>query len=163
MDEIRIRTGIRLAAPPERVWPLLCSARMELPVPDCFRVGVPAPRECRTVGTPGPGATRECVSDRGVVRQRITGWEEGRRLAFERTSDPAGLDRLLEAMHDTFTLEPLPGGATRLTRTTLLRPRRRCGIEGMLLRLVVPHIHRYVHRNFRRLLERPILRKEAQA
>ncbi len=159
MTDLRIRTAVRLDAPPERVWPLLCSARMDESAPDCFRLGIPTPRECRLEsGSGGVGSTRECVSDRGIVRQRITAWEEGRRLEFVRTSDTAGLRRLVVSMRDTFWLEPLPGGATRLTRTTVIRPRRRCGFERLLLPLAVGSVHRFVHRN----LARSLGRKEAR-
>ena len=70
---MRVRTSIVIQRPPAEVWPLLCSSKMDPRIPCLFRLGIPKPVECRLPdGAGGVGQRRECVSDRGVIRQRIT-------------------------------------------------------------------------------------------
>ncbi len=145
---VEVASAVEIGAPPGRVWPFLTAARMDLPAPLLLRLGLPAPVACRPGPQPG---TRECVSDRGVVGQRITEWVPPARLSFERVSDTAGLGRWVLSMRDTFTLEALPGGRTRLRRRTVLRPR--CALQAPLLRWALAAIHAYVHRNFKHLAE----------
>ena len=81
---MRIQTSIVLDKPPAEVWPLLCSSRMDPRIPCVFRLGIPKPVECRLPdGAGGVGARRQCVSDRGVVHQRITHREQERVLRFQ--------------------------------------------------------------------------------
>lgn len=140
-----IRTSIEIAAPPERIWPLLGRARLE----GCRLLGrwLPAPRECRLSED---GRTRECVTSRGRIRQRVTRSVPGRELAFERVSDEIGLSHLLLSMEDRFLLKRA-GSLTRLTRESRVKPR--CVAAGWLLRVSLPRIHRYVHERFKRLAE----------
>jgi hypothetical protein len=69
---------------PEIVWPLLCNSKMTESAPLLFKFCIPKPVECRLkTGVGAVGSERQCVSNLGIINQRITCWEENRRLAFE--------------------------------------------------------------------------------
>jgi hypothetical protein len=146
MNMFIYESRVEIRAGRDRVWPLLCGAAMTLPPPLLFRLGIPRPVECR-LGE--DGQTRECVTDRGRVSQRILERRPPELLAFERVADTAGLEFWLHAMKDTFLLEETPEGMI-LTRRTEVDPR---GCAGPLLRLAMPLIHHYVHRNMKALAE----------
>jgi len=119
---------------------------MTLPPPLLLRLGVPRPVECRLGAD---GSTRECVTSRGSVRQRILERRAPELLSFERTGDTAGLRRWIRSMKDTFRLEEIAGGLRR-TRRSELEPRL-CALP--FLGIALPAIHRYVNRNFKALAE----------
>jgi hypothetical protein len=150
-----VTTSIRIAAAPERVWPILCDARLPLTAPCWFRLGVPTPERCRLVAEEGAvGARRQCITSQGQVDQRITEWIPNERLSFAAVGDTIGLQEHLERMEDTFTLDPLPGGGTCLSRTTRFQARSGLpALKSVALRAVVRRIHRYVLRNFKTLAE----------
>ena len=69
---------------PDLIWPLLCKSKMDEAQSCLFRLGVPKPVECRLASDQGGvGATRECVSNQGVVQQEIMVWEVERQLSFK--------------------------------------------------------------------------------
>jgi uncharacterized protein YndB with AHSA1/START domain len=140
-----IITTVDIAAPPERVWPLLGRARLE---GRCLlRRWVPVPRECRMSDD---GLTRECVTSRGRIRQRVTRAAPGSELAFEMVSEDVGLSWFLVSMADRFLLERV-GNGTRLTRESRVRPRHTAA--GWILRWAIPRVHRYVNERFKRIAE----------
>jgi len=139
---------VEIQATRAEVWPLLCGATMRLPPPLLFRLGVPRPIECRLRTG---GVTRECVTSRGRVLQRILERRSPEFLSFERTDDTAGLRCWLRSMKDSFRLETIAGGM-RLTRRSELKPRF---WALPFLRIALPAIHHYVNRNFKALAERP--------
>jgi hypothetical protein len=121
-----ISTGIRIAAQPMVVWARLCDSETPATAPCEFRLGrplgLPQPISCELPDGPGGvGATRRCVSDRGIVNQRITEWWPGERLAFELESEEANLGRHVVSMRDVFELHSDREG-TRLVRRTTFRP-----------------------------------------
>jgi uncharacterized protein YndB with AHSA1/START domain len=149
-----VRTTTLVRRPPEAVWPLLCDSRITS-TPRCpvFRLGAPTPVECRLPAGPGEvGASRQCVSDQGVVHQRITEWSPPARLAFrmERTDLPFG--SCVSALSDTFELTPAAGGrATRLTRTTRVEVRGRLRwARALAVGIGLKAVHRFVFRDWRR-------------
>jgi hypothetical protein len=152
MGELVVRTRRTFAAPASTVWPLLCESRMDGTTSSLFRLGVPLPVECRLPeGHGGVGSERECVSDQGVVHQRILAWEPEHRLAFRMESTDLPFRRYVENLVDTFELVSTDRGV-EVTRTT------RAWVQGRLpvLRKVVlfvslKHVHRYVFRNWLRL------------
>lgn len=149
---MRVQTSILLDKPPAEVWPLLCSSRMDPRIPCLFRLGIPKPVECRLPdGAGGVGARRQCVSDRGVVHQRITHWEEERVLRFQMEDTTLYFRPCVTAIVEEFTLEPLDSGRTRLTRTTDITV---SGVGSFAKELVMcagtKFVHRYVFRNWAR-------------
>jgi hypothetical protein len=92
---------------------------MDPRIPCFFRLGIPKPVECRLPdGVGGVGARRQCVSDRGVVQQRITHWEEQRVLRFQMEDTTLYFRPCVGAILEEFVLEPVGAGSTRVTRTT---------------------------------------------
>lgn len=155
---VRISTALEIAASPSTVWSRLCDAEMPATTPCEFRLGVfspPRPLACELPsGAGGVGATRRCVSDRGVVLQRITDWSVNERLAFELVSENAGLGTHVREMRDVFELTPLPQGATRLERTTELVPAGPCPrLRGFALALALRRVHRFTMHGFKSLAE----------
>ena len=83
-------TRMRIAAPPERVWPHVVSFVPIQAEPDywLFRLGLPRPAFTSAEG-PFVGARRECVfSGNLVFGERIVELEPNRRITFEILSQP---------------------------------------------------------------------------
>ncbi|MBK4215734.1 hypothetical protein JJJ17_07340 [Paracoccus caeni] len=93
---------------------------------------IPKPLDARMQGS-GVGAARELSWTRGVsFRERITEWEQDRRLSwgfeFDADSIPRGIDDhirpdsdYLELVRGEYELTPLPSGGTQLSLTTWYR------------------------------------------
>lgn len=145
---MKIQTSMVISATPESIWPLLTNSSME--VPGCFCLGLPRPVSCELpdrVG--GVGAERRCVSDRGVVIQRITRWEAPHRLQFEMVSTDHCWRLQVDSIREDFLIEPVTGG-TRITRTTTIiatKPFQRIKEWGFYLGL--KRVHLYVFKNWR--------------
>lgn len=149
---MRVRTSIVIQRPPDEVWPLLCSSKMDPRMPCLFRLGIPKPVECRLPdGVGGAGQRRECVSDRGVVRQRITHWEAPRLLRFRMEDTTLYFRPCVTGIEEEFLLEPLGAGATRLTRTTEIAIIGFCRWgKAIVMGVGMKFVHRYVFRNWKR-------------
>jgi hypothetical protein len=100
------------------------------------------------------GAARQCVSEQGVVRQRITIWEPPIRLAFHMESTNLGFHRFVDTLADVFELEAT-GSGTRITRTTTV------SVSGYGRFVLYPalwiglkSVHRFVFHNWERLTPR---------
>jgi Polyketide cyclase / dehydrase and lipid transport len=152
MSPLVVRTRQSFPCPAATVWSLLCNSRMEGRSTLLFRLGVPQPIACRLAdGVGGVGGERECISDQGVVHQRILEWSPDQRLAFRMETTNMEFQRFVREIGDTFELVPA-GRATVVTRTTTVQtaggihPLRTIG-----LRIGLKHVHRYVFRNWRRL------------
>ncbi len=147
-----IRTEHEFEASPADLWPYLCGSRMSLPLHSpLFRFGLPQPRECRpATDEPGAvGATRECVSDRGTITQRITAWEPERRLVFHMLHTDIRFCPRVSAIEDEFRLERLTEDRTRITRETRFSvsgPLQ--ALQRRLVGLGLSRIHEYVFENW---------------
>ncbi|MEV0717262.1 SRPBCC family protein [Asanoa sp. NPDC050611] len=148
-----VRTRWVVPQPPEVLWPVLCDSRIELrhrcPV---FYLGTPRPTACRLPEGPGEvGAARQCVSEQGVVRQRITLWEPPSRLAFHMESTDLGFHRYVDQLGDRFDLAPAASGGTRVIRTTTVTVNglRRMALYPALW-VGLKSVHRFVFRNWSR-------------
>jgi Polyketide cyclase / dehydrase and lipid transport len=152
--EVAVRTRWVFDAPPRDVWPLLCASKMGESNFPLVKLGVPKPLECRLPGGQGgAGSERECVSDQGVVHQRIIEWIPTERLSFrmERT-DLAFRDSVVDLV-DTFDLVPTVAGVA-VTRITRARVTGRFKVlRGLMLRVGVKQVHRFVFANWQRLAE----------
>ena len=126
---IETNETVDIAAPPAAVWRALVSDDPIAVAPGLVgRAGLAYPLRARIEGS-GVGAERLGFFSTGIARERITGWEPGRRLAFRVVAQPPAMEemspyRRVHAPHvqgyfDTgetrFDLVPLPGGGTRLT------------------------------------------------
>jgi hypothetical protein len=150
-----VRTRWSLPARPDQVWPLLCSSSMDRNRPCFFHLGVPKPVACRLPSGEGVGARRECISEQGAVRQRITRWDAPRGLSFELVDTDLQWRRYVDAIEESFDLEAT-GPATRVLRTTNVRLKSGQGRwRALLLHLGLKQVHRYVFRNWAAALSPP--------
>lgn len=164
-----VTTTLDVAADPVTVWRHVpaCSG---LPPPRelVFRLGFGCPVETRMDGS-GVGAERACVLSTGVMRERVTVWEPGRRLRFEVLSTPCSMREIsfyhgLEPPHvhgcyamreGEIRLLPLPGGGTRLAGTSRYEQRLWPAAYWMLYSDQVVHsVHRRVFGHIKTLAER---------
>jgi len=125
-------TMIEIDAPPAWVWKFVPGFPQITARPDwLFRAGVAYPLRSEMIGA-GVGARRSCVLSTGVMDERVTAWEPGRRLEFDVLTVPPAMHEAsvyggLETPHlkgyfvpqrGRFVLVPLPGGRTRLEGTS---------------------------------------------
>jgi hypothetical protein len=154
MKELVVRTRHSFAAPASTVWSLMCNSRMDDSASLLFRLGVPQPVQCRvTDAHPGVGSERECVSDQGVVYQRILDWTPEQRMSFrmERTDLP--FQRHVRDLADTFDLDATNRGVD-VTRTTRVSTQGRLQVLSRIsLYFGLKKVHRYVFRNWERLAQ----------
>ena len=155
---VSVTTTVEIEAAAAAVWVRLCDAEMPVTAPCEFRLGrfgPPRPLRCELPdGVGGVGAARRCVTDRGVVEQRVTDWVVNTRLAFEVVAENSGLGPHVIAMRDVFDLRPIVGGGVQLTRRTELVPRGPCPrLRGAALGLAVRRVHRYTMQGFKAAAE----------
>ncbi|MER7461247.1 SRPBCC family protein [Micromonospora sp. NPDC126480] len=154
---MKVRTQWVVPQPPEVLWPALCDSRMELR-PRCpvFCLGAPRPTACRLPDGDGAvGASRQCASEQGVVRQRITRWEPPTGLSFQMESTDLCFHRFVDHLGDVFELAPA-GSGTRITRTTTVRVHgRRHAALYPALWVGLKAVHRFVFRNWQQTAAPP--------
>jgi hypothetical protein len=157
MRELVVRTRQKFPGPASTVWSLICNSRMDGTSTLLFRLGVPQPVECRVPDSRGGvGSERECVSDQGVVHQRILEWVPEKRLRFRMERTDLRFQRYVSEIVDTFDFDKMPS-EVRVTRTTEVGTKGRFQfLKKFLLYLSLKQVHRYVFRNWHRLAEREI-------
>ena len=145
---MKIRTSIVIRSTPDFLWPLLTNSSMD--VPGCFCLGLPRPVSCQlpdSIG--GVGSERRCVSDHGVIVQRITAWTPPLHLRFEMVSTDHSWRSQVESITENFHIAPHRRGI-KITRTTMIvatKPFRFIKELGFWLGL--KRIHLYVFKNWR--------------
>jgi hypothetical protein len=154
MSGMSVRTSQHFPGPVSTVWPLLCSSHMDGSPRVWFRFGVPMPVECRLPdGHGGVGSERECVSDQGIVHQRILEWIPEKRLSFRMEKTDLRFQRYVREIVDTFDLRPQGDGVTVTRRTEVIMKGRAQWLKAVALRLSLKQVHRYVFRNWLRLAQ----------
>lgn len=145
---MKIRTSTLMRSTPEHLWPLLTHSSMD--VPGCFCLGLPRPVSCQLPNASGGvGSERRCVSDRGVIVQKITEWTPPRHLRFEMVSTDHSWRSKVESITEDFQIEPRQGGI-RVTRTTAIvatKPFQFIKELGFCFGL--KRVHLYVFKNWR--------------
>lgn len=135
--ETSVTTSVIIAAPPEVIWPYLFDLDA-LPPPKnlLFRAGVAHPQSVWSAARE-VGALRECRLSTGVMPERISAIEPGRRMRFEVLATPASmrewnpfgevdarhLHGYYECVWGEFRLTPLTNGSTRVEGTSAYRLR----------------------------------------
>jgi hypothetical protein len=152
MKELIVRTKQSFRSPASTVWSLMCNSQMDDSTSLLFKLGVPQPVQCRVPDSqPGVGSERECVSDRGVVHQRILVWTPNKCLSFRMESTDLAFGRYVRELIDTFNLTATPIGV-EVTRTTQVRTRGRSQfLARVVLYFSLRKVHRYVFQNWNRL------------
>jgi len=152
MKEMVVRTRQSFPCPANAIWSLLCNSRMDGTSKLLFRLGVPQPVQCRvTDGHGGVGSERECVSDQGVVHQRILEWVPNQRLSFRMERTDMNFQKFVREIGDTFDIVPTGVGVV-VTRTTRVSTIGRFQVFRRIgLFLGLKQVHRYVFQNWRRL------------
>jgi len=152
MRELTVRTRQTFACSASTVWSLMCNSRMDDTTTLLFKLGVPQPVQCRVVdGKGGVGGERECISDQGVVHQRILVWMPEKCLAFRMESTDMNFRKYVRDIADTFELVATTAGVV-VTRTTRVSTQGRSQFFRRLpLFVSLKQVHRYVFRNWERL------------
>ena len=138
---------------PEKLWPLLFGSKMDTNPPCFFLCGLPKPLECRLAEeTGGVGKTRECVSDKGTIRQQITTWEPNERLEFQMKETNIYFGPCVDSIRESFVLQKIGENKTVITRKTDFH------ISGLARRFIsipmlvgLKSIHYYVFENWKRI------------
>ena len=127
-----LTSAVEIDAPPEVVWRhLIAFPEMPRPRQWVFTLGIAYPVRAEMSGR-GIGATRYCVFCTGKAEERVTEWEENRRLEFDVVStppsmqewspyphiQPAHLEGYMVSKRASFELTALPNGRTRLVGTS---------------------------------------------
>lgn len=129
--EFTVSSSVFVAAPPDRIWPLIVDVD-ELPRAQSFwaKVNIATFHRAWTSGV-GKGATRVCEFHTGVARETVEEWDPPRRLELRVDSTPVPmeewtpyrhlhprhLDGYYQVNHASFELTPVTGG-TILRGTT---------------------------------------------
>ena len=147
---MKVRTSAFINKPPDEVWPLLCGSKMDDQIPLQFRLGIPKPVECRLKGgTGGVGGERQCVSDRGVINQRITEWVQNRRLKFEMKDTDMYFGKCVTSIKENFDLAEHGARGTMITRTTEFKVKGWFGLcKSALIWIGLKNVHLYVFKNW---------------
>ena len=86
-----VQTSIQIDAPTSKVWQNLIEfPDVGEPPTSLFRFGVAYPIHAR-ITDDGIGTIRQCLFSTGTYVEKITAWEEGRRLGFTVVSGPEGM------------------------------------------------------------------------
>jgi hypothetical protein len=130
-------------------WSLICNSRMDGSSTLLFKLGVPQPVRCQMPdGRGGVGSERECVSDQGVVHQRILVWEPEKCLSFRMEQTDLGFQRYVREIRERFDLVTTQVGV-EVTRTTTVWTKGRWQVLKQLALFVsLKQVHRYVFRNW---------------
>jgi len=154
MGELVVRTRQSFDCSASTVWSLLCNSRMDGRSKLLFKLGVPQPVQCRvTDAHGGVGSERECVSDQGVVHQRILEWLPGQRLSFRMERTDMQFQKFVSGIADTFEIAPTSSGVVVTRVTTASTLGRFQTFRRISLYIGLKQVHRYVFQNWRRLAQ----------
>ena len=138
---------------PEDIFPHFFFARMDDTYPLAFRLGIPKPLSCKVLeGTPLVGNTRQCTTDRGYIRQEIIELVQDRKLVYQMRDTNVWCRNWVTFLQDSFMLEPMSDGRTRVRRITEFRGAKSIPVVSTLaLWFSLRQAHRYAAKNWRRL------------
>lgn len=150
---MKLTSTVDIDALPERIFPLFLNAQMDDRIPLAFRFGLPKAVSCSIIeGDGGVGSIRRCITTRGFMDQVIEGTEPNRRFAYRLIDSDYWGQPFIGHVADEITLEPLPGGRTRVRRVTSFDAKGILKWPGrMIMRLGFQHAHRYANENWRRI------------
>lgn len=142
-----IRTSTTIKASPETIWPLLTNSKMT--EAGCFCFGVPKPVECRMEEVGDVDAKRQCVSDRGIVDQKITEWNPPQALRFEMQNTDHSWSPFVESIEEGFEPERTESGTKIVRQTTLIAKGPFRLFKELAFYAGLKRVHFFVFRNWR--------------
>lgn len=149
---MKIKTTYRFAAKPEELWPLLFNSKMNSEQPCYFLCGLPKPVECRLEERDGGvGKTRECVSDKGIIKQTILEWQPNKKLSFSLRETDIYFGPCVESIVESFELSQVDDKTTKITRVTQFKISKHQLFITIPMAVGLKSIHRYVFKNWDRI------------
>lgn len=137
---------------PEQLWPLLFGSKMDENKPCRFLFGLPKPMECKLEdGTGGVGASRQCISDKGTIQQRILEWKPNEKLSFEMAETNLYFGPCVDSILERFELNKIDSETTTITRTTEFKMKKNRIHLILPMYIGLKSIHKYVFKNWDRL------------
>jgi hypothetical protein len=134
VTHVSYSSSVIVAASPDRVWNEVIHLGTLPPAHDLMSLtGIACPETTQLKGQ-GVGAERDCRLSTGFMKERITSWEPGAKLGFIALETPPTMKEInpfgdphpdhlspdyFRIVSGEFSLERLPDGTTRLTRTTV--------------------------------------------
>ena len=108
--------------------------------------------ECRLPdGSGGVGKRRQCISDSGVINQRITRWEVSSRLQFQMEDTTLYFRPCVNSIIEEFTLTLHGTSKTKIIRATTFNVTGAASwLKGMGMCIGMKFVHRYVFKNWAR-------------
>jgi len=150
---VKIQSSWIFECAPEDIYPHFFFAQMDETYPIAFRLGIPKPLSCKVLeGAPKVGNTRQCTTDRGYIRQEIVELVKDRKLVYEMRDTNVWCRKWVSFLQDTFLLETIDEGRTRVRRITEFNGVASIPILSTLaLWFSLRQAHRYAAKNWRRL------------
>ncbi len=151
---MQLSTTNTFNATPEQLWTLLFNSKMDDKHPCYFLFGLPKPIECRLqdANKEGVGNTRECVSDKGVIKQNILEWEPNKKLKFELLETDIYFGPCVESIVETFEIKRITTNTSSITRHTEFKLKSyRQYFLTIPMYIGLKNIHRYVFKNWKRI------------
>ena len=150
---MKLTTTYKFNAQPEELWPLLFNSKMDEKHPCFFLCGLPKPVECRLAdGEGGVGKTRECVSDKGVIIQRIVAWQPNHLLEFHLQETNLYFGPCVNNIKERFELKKINSTQTVITRKTEFHVTSFIKLFiSIPIAVGLKSIHHYVFRNWKRI------------
>ena len=150
---MKVRTAKIFNASQQELWPLLFNSKMDNNKPCYILFGLPKPIECRLADNEigGVGNTRECVSDKGIIKQTILEWIPEKKLSFAMRETNIYFKHCVDSIVENFEINAVSKNKSIITRTTefKLKPGRK--IFSIPMWIGLKSIHRYVFGNWKRL------------
>lgn len=153
---MELSTTKKFKGKPEQLWPLLFNSKMDHKKPCIFLCGLPKPVECRLEDKQkggGVGNFRECVSDKGIIKQTILEWEPNKKLKFELLETDIYFGPCVDSIVETFEIKIVNDNLTAITRNTNFKLKSNIKlIVSIPMFIGLKTIHHYVFKNWERIL-----------
>jgi|GEM_PF-1308624 len=150
---MKLSTARKFNASAAQLWPLLFQSKMDDRQPCYLLCGLPKPLECRLADHHGGvGSTRECVSDKGIIKQQILVWEPNRKLQFEMQETNIYFGPCVDSITETFEIKPINETQAYISRHTEFKVK--APLKPLLsipMYIGLKSIHHYVFRNWARI------------
>lgn len=153
LTPMKLKTTYNYNTTTENLWPLLFGSKMDKDKPCRFLFGLPKPMECKLEGeTGGIGKSRQCISDKGTIQQRIIEWEPQKVLSFEMAETDIYFGPCVESIIESFHLQEMGTNKSSITRTTEFKLKSNRFFLTIPIYIGLKNIHWYVFKNWNRIV-----------